>query len=94
MAKFFALLSLVLVMTEQMEAQLHVNMDMPGSDAANMPIRMDPGADASECQALCANRQICVAFAFKPGSCENDDILCWLKYRQGPLVQNSCRVSM
>ena len=50
---------------------------------------MDPGADPSECEALCANRPACVAWSFV--TC--GDRLCWLKFQVGTPREHSCRVS-
>ena len=64
-----------------------VNTDRSGGDLPS--IRMDPGADPSECEALCANRPACVAWSFV--TC--GDRLCWLKFQVGTPREHSCRVS-
>lgn len=69
-------------------------MDIPGQDLGGMPIQLPAGSDASSCALLCEQTVSCRAWAFGLADCETTDSAprCWLKFLQGPAVENSCRV--
>ena len=103
MAKFFILLSLVLVLTEARqltdawqlaEAQaIQYHTEAAGSELYKMPITLDGASTVFDCEALCANRRSCRAFIYVPGNCAGAN-RCWLKWTDpGNQKDDVCRVS-